>query len=229
MPKPLLIRILLILIGSGTLLSVRAQDPPRREIDIQQFVQELFPVPSEDINYSDLFESLFQLYANPRDLNTATRDELAATYILSESQLDAFMKYRTEFGPFLSLYELQAIPGFDLPTIRRMLPFVTVQTRQLSLRESLKNPTQHFLILRSERLLEQQKGFSDIDTTTRSRTRYTGSPLQTYLRYRYARIGAYSFGFTAEKDAGERLAWRPDRQVFGADFTSFHAQIMNRG
>lgn len=233
MPKPLLVRFLLVLIVSGFMLSTaspaHAQTPPRREIDIQQFIQELFPVPSDDINYSDLFESLFQLYANPRDLNTATRDELAATYILSESQLDAFIKYRTELGPLLSLYELQAIPGFDLPTIRRLQPFVTVQTRQLSLRESLKNPTQHFLILRSERLLEQQKGFSDIDTTSRSRTRYAGDPYQTYLRYRYSRIGAYSFGFTAEKDAGEVLSWRPDKQVFGADFTSFHAQIMNRG
>lgn len=231
MTKSLLVTNSILVMGGLFSLStsIFAQTPPRREIDIQQFVQALFPVPSEDINYSDLFESLFQLYANPRDLNTATRDELAATYILSESQLDAFMDYRATFGPLLSLYELQAIPGFDLPTIRRLLPFVTVQTRQLSLRESLRNPTQNFLLLRAERLLEQQKGFSEIDTTSRSRSRYAGGPYQTYVRYRYARIGAYSFGFTAEKDAGEVLSWQPQRQVFGGDFTSFHAQIMNRG
>ncbi|WP_373515672.1 ComEA family DNA-binding protein [Persicitalea sp.] len=233
METPLPIRFLLVLMSGGfviiTAFPAPAQTPPRREIDIQQFVQELFPVPSEDINYSDLFESLFQLYANPRDLNIATRDELAATYILTQNQLDALMDYRTQLGPLLSLYELQAIPGFDLPTIRRLLPFVTVQTRQLSLRESLKNPTQHYLILRSERLLEQQKGFSAIDTTSRSRTRYAGDPYQVYARYRYSRIGAFSFGFTAEKDAGEVLAWRPERQIFGGDFTSFHAQVMNRG
>jgi len=233
MHKPLLPKYLLVLLSGGLVLlaafRAHAQAPPRREIDIQQFVQELFPVPSEDINYNDLFEALFQLYANPRDLNTATRDELAATYILSQSQLDAFIDYRTQLGPLLSLYELQAIPGFDLPTIQRLLPFVTVQTQRLSLRESLQNPTQHFLILRSERLLEQQRGFSEIDTTSRSRTRYAGDPYQVYARYRYSRIGAFSFGFTAEKDAGEVLAWRPERQVFGGDFTSFHAQIMNRG
>ena len=206
--------LLVLMLGGGLACPVfpaLAQDPPRREIDIQQFVQELFPVPSEDINYNDLFESLFQLYANPRDLNTATRDELAATYILSKSQLDAFIDYRAQLGPLLSLYELQAVPGFDLPTIRRLLPFVTVQARQLSLRESLQNPTQNYLILRAERLLEEQKGFSAIDTTSRSRTRYAGGPYQTYARYRYSRIGAYSFGFTAEKDAGEIYSWQPER------------------
>ncbi len=222
-----------LLINSGALvifsLSATAQAPPRPDIDINRFIQELFPVPSDDVNYNDLFESLFQLYTNPRDLNTVTRDELAAMYILSQEQLDAFFKYRSELGPLLSLYELQAIPTFDLYTIRRLLPFVTLQTRQLSFRESLQNPTQNFLILRAERLLETQKGFSAVDTTTRSRTRYAGDPYQTYLRYRYSRLGAYSFGFTAEKDAGETYAWRPGRQVYGADFTSFHAQIMNRG
>lgn len=205
------------------------QAPPRTEIDINRFIQELFPVPIDDVNYADLFESLFQLYANPLDLNTATRDELAATYILSQQQLDAFLDYRGKLGPLLSLYELQAIPTFDLPTIRRLLPFVTLQSRRLSLRESLQNPTQHFLILRSERLLEQQKGFSGLDTTSRSTTRFAGGPYQTYARYRYARTGAFSMGFTLEKDAGEVLSWQPSRQVYGADFTSFHAQIMNRG
>jgi hypothetical protein len=222
-----------ILISGGMLVfisfSAAAQAPPRPDIDINRFIQELFPIPNDDVNYNDLFESLFQLYTNPRDLNSVTRDELAAMYILSQEQLDAFFKYRNELGPLLSLYELQAIPTFDLYTIRRLLPFVTLQTRQLSLRESLQNPTQNFLILRAERLLETQKGFTDVDTTTRSRTRYAGNPYQTYLRYRYSRLGAYSFGFTAEKDAGEVLAWRPNRQVYGADYTSFHAQIMNRG
>lgn len=205
------------------------QAPPKVEIDVNKFILELFPVPTDDINYADLFESLFQLYANPLDLNTATRDELAATYILSPPQLDAFFEYRTQLGPLLSLYELQAIPTFDLPTIRRLLPFVTLQSRRLTLRESLQNPTQHFLIVRSERLLEQQRGFSKIDTTSRSNTRYAGDPYQIYARYRYARAGAFSLGFTMEKDAGEVISWQPQGQVFGPDFTSFHAQIMNRG
>lgn len=206
-----------------------AQEPPRPDIDINAFIQELFPVPTDEANYEDLYEALYQLYTNPRNLNTVTRDELAATYLLSQEQLNAFFDYRIKLGPLLSLYELQAIPGFDLPTIRRLLPFVVVQQTGLPLAQSFQNPTQHFLLLRTERLLETQRGFSAIDTSSRSLTRYAGGPLQWYARYRYARTGAYSLGFTMEKDAGEVVRWQPGQQVFGPDFTSFHAQIMNRG
>ncbi|TDB63828.1 helix-hairpin-helix domain-containing protein [Arundinibacter roseus] len=206
-----------------------SQTPPRQEIDFSSFIQELFPVPVDDANYNDLYEALFQLYANPLDLNTATRDELAATFILTAEQLDAFIAYRGNFGALLSLYELQAVPTFDLPTIRRLLPFVTLQPRQASWNELLHSPTQHFLILRSERLLEQQKGFSKIDSGSTSTSRYAGGPYQLYARYRYARAGAYSLGFTFEQDAGERWNWQPKRQIFGVDFTSFHAQLQNRG
>ena len=215
---------------TGSTLRACAQDPPRTEIDINHFVQTLFPVPTEDSDYSDLYESLFQLYANPLDLNTATSDELAALFMLSGLQLKSFLDYRQNVGPLLSLYELQAIPDFDLATIRKLLPFVSLEHKALSLRESFKNPSQHFLMLRSSRLLEKQKGFSEIDTSSSSTSRYQGKPLYGYLRYRYARAGAYSIGISMEKDAGEQWwRWRPNRHSFGPDFTSFHAQILNRG
>jgi hypothetical protein len=222
--------IFIITFALSSIPKARAQEPPRPEIDISQFVQTLFPVPTENADYSDLYEALFQLYANPQDLNTATGDDLAATFILSEIQIKSFLEYREKLGPLLSLYELQAVPNFDLTTIYKLLPFVTVQPKILSIRESLKNPTQHFLMFRSSKLLEQQKGFSRIDTASNSVSRYNGKPLYGYLRYRYARTGAFSFGFSMEKDAGEKWwDWQPRRQIFGPDFTSFHAQILNRG
>jgi hypothetical protein len=217
-----------IYFGLPGLLS--AQEPPRNEIDITQFIQSLFPVPAEDSEDSDLYESLFQLYASPLDLNTATPDELSATLILSETQLRSFFEYREKLGPLLSLYELQAIPGFDLPTIQKLLPFVIVKPKPVSFRESLKNPSQHFLMLRSGKLLEKQKGFTVPDSGSNATTRYQGQATNGYLRYRNARTGSYSFGFTLEKDAGEKFwKWEAGKQIFGIDFTSFHAQIMNRG
>jgi hypothetical protein len=206
------------------------QEPPPSEIDINAFIQSLLPTPTEDSDYSALYDALFQLYNSPLDLNTATGDELATTFILSQVQIKSFLDYRISLGPLLSLYELQAVPHFDLKTISLLLPFVTVQPRSMSFQESLKSPTQHFLMIRSSKLLEQQKGFSDNDTASRSVSRYAGKPLYGYLRYRYARSGAYSFGISFEKDAGEKWwQWAPKKQVFGIDFTSFHAQVLNRG
>jgi len=209
--------------------SVFAQEPPRQEIDINEFIQDLIPIASEDNGNEGLFETLFQLYTNPLDLNSVTTDELAGTLILSEVQVKSFVEYRQELGFFLSLYELQAVPNFDLITIRKLIPFVIVKPKTLPFKESLQNPSQHFLIFRSGRILEKQKGFTTIDTTSRSTSRYQGKPLYGNLRYRYARTGSYSFGITMENDAGEIVDWQPKRQIFGADFTSFHAQIMNRG
>lgn len=207
-----------------------AQEPPRPEIDINAFIAELFPIPPEDTDASELYEALIQLYASPLDLNKGTADELSATFILSEIQLRSLLDYREKFGPLLSLYELQAVPDFDLETIRRLLPFITISKPVLSINESLKNPGQHFLMFRSGKLLERQKGFSPLDSGSSSTTRYQGSAFNGYLRYRNARTGSHSIGLTLEKDAGEKFwTWQPKQQVFGIDFLSFHTQIMNRG
>jgi hypothetical protein len=220
----------LTLLASFIFFRPFAQNPPRPEIDISRFIQDLFPVPTEDSNYEDLYESLFQLYANPVDLNRVTQDELASMFILTNRQIESLLLHRRQTGPFLSLYELQSLPEFDLPTIYRLLPFVTVEPAQMTFRKSLQNPTQHFLMFRSGKILETQKGFSGTDSSSASATRYAGKPLNSYLRYRNARTGVYSFGISMEKDAGEKWwNWKPRRQIFGADFTSFHAQIQNRG
>ncbi|MBO9615699.1 MAG: helix-hairpin-helix domain-containing protein [Dyadobacter sp.] len=205
-----------------------AQEPPRPDVDINLFIAELFPVPPDDSE--DLYEALLQLYASPLDLNTATPDDLAATFILSEEQLRSFFDYRAKAGALLSLYELQAISGFDIYTIKRLLPFVTISVKAVSLRDALKNPGQHFLMLRSGKLLEQQKGYAPLDSNSNATTRYQGPPFNGYICYRNARSGAYSFGITLEKDAGEEIwQWNARRQILGIDYTSFHAQILNRG
>ncbi len=208
---------------------LNAQTPPREEPDIHAFIQDLFPATSEEMSSEELFEFFFQLLADPLDLNHATEDQLTGTFILSNAQVKSLISYRHAAGPFLSLYELQAIPGLDLATIRRLIPFVTVESKPAPLKSALRNPTQHFFVTRMRRISEKQKGFSPVDPASRSVTRYAGSPWQWYARYRYARTGAFSIGLTLEKDAGETLNWNPGRQIYGPDFTSFHLQLLNRG
>lgn len=204
-----------------------AQPVRQREADLNRFIQELVPVQTEGVDVQVVFDNLFQLYANPLDLNAVTREELAATNLLTEKQLNHFFAYRQELGPFLSVYELQVLPDFDLPTVRRLLPFVTVDSRV----RSLRNPTDHYLTLRMERVLEQQKGFSPAEPDTKGNLprRYLGDPPQWFLRYRYSRPRRFSFGLTAEQDPGEPFGWQPGRYYYGVNFLSFHAQVQNRG
>ncbi|GAB4001209.1 helix-hairpin-helix domain-containing protein [Spirosoma daeguense] len=204
--------------------------PSRREGELSLYLQDLFPFQSEGVDYEAVYDALTQLYAQPLDLNRATREELAATYLLSERQLNSFTTYRTNLGDLLSIYELQAVPDFDVPTIRRLMPFVTVGNTS-GLLHKLPTPTDNYVVLRYERILEQQKGFSDAtpDKNGKLPTRYLGGPNQWYVRYRYSRPRAFSIGLTLEKDAGEQLVWQPSGNRYGADYVSFHAQLQNRG
>lgn len=210
-----------------------SQEYPRKEIDIDNFVQDLFAVQDEDVNYEDLYESLFQLYTNPLSLNDASREELAALYILSEAQINSFLAYREKNGLLLSIYELQAIPSFDLPTIYKLLPFVTVQfarTDSRTLWQRVAAEPNHYFLLRYGRTMEGQKGFTAPDTNTRGdiSQRYQGAAGRLYARYRVSHVKDFSFGFTIDKDAGEQFIWDPATHRYGMDFVSFHANVQNQ-
>lgn len=192
-------------------------------------MQGLFPLQTEGTDYQALFDNLAQLYSNPLDLNRANRDELAATLLLTDRQITSLLSYRATNGDLLAIAELQAVPDFDLPTIQRLLPFMTI--RPAALTGDLPTPTDHYLIARYERIMEQQKGFTEAvpSKTGTLPLRYQGSPGQWYLRYRNTRPGAYSVGFTLEQDPGEAFRWNPATRQYGIDYVSFHAQIQNRG
>lgn len=219
------------LLAVAPALRAQQNNANRQGADLNRFLQDLFPVQTEGIDYQAVFDALAQLYTNPLDLNTATRDELASTYLLDERQLTALFAYRAEAGDLLSVLELQAVPGFDIVTIRRLLPFVTV-LGGTGLFDALPTPTDNYLIVRYERTTEQQKGFSIAtpDKSGKLPARYVGPASQWYARYRYSRPRAFSFGFTVEKDPGEMMFdWQPQTGRYGADYLSVHAQIQNKG
>lgn len=215
--------------------TVKAQQPTRKEIDLDDFAQQLFATQKEDANFEDLYESLLQLYTHPLDLNIATRDLLSSLYILSEAQINSFVDYRNTNGRLLSIYELQAIPGFDIPTIQKLLPFVTVydngnasDTR--SLWKRILTERNNTLLLRYDQTLEKKKGFLPPDTARDGSLtqRYAGSAGHWYARYRINHPGDFSMGFTMEKDAGEQIAWQPSRYQYGTDFFSWHLLLENK-
>ena len=124
-------RRIVLLAGLGGLALARpahAQELPRRAPDLDRLTQELFAeIQSDQVPYEDLYETLLQYYQTPVNLNAASREELRALLLLSETQITSLLQHREATGPLLSLYELQAVPGWDLRTIYRVLPFVTVQ------------------------------------------------------------------------------------------------------
>ncbi len=219
----------MVLIFSARLLA-SAQTFPKNEVDLERLVDEIFSIQDEDINYEDLYENLAQLYSNKADLNRITEEQLRSIFILNEFQIQSLLAYRIESGSFLSVYELQNIEGFTMEAIQRLIPFVKVDDITTGVNKNLLKRILHennnYLIVRYDRTLEEKKGYTDNASPL---AKYIGSPDRIYTRFLTRRTGDFSLGFTAEKDAGEKLTWSPGRKQYGADFISFHAQLMNKG
>ena len=212
------------------------QEFPRRIPELDRLTQELFAeIQPDQVPYEDLYGTLLNYYQSPLNLNTASTEELRALPLLTEKQVAALLRHRQATGPLLSVYELQAVPGWDVRTIERVGPFVAVASaRPNSVRGTLgqriKNEENNAVLLRYERVLQQRKGYSAADTFQgRPTLRYLGSPDALALRYRVSHAHDFSLGFTAEKDAGEPLAWRPGQNQYGADFLSAHFVLYEQG
>lgn len=230
-------RQLLVLLFCSVSIIVKAQDFPRPEIDIDNFIQELFSVQNDDVNYEDVYETLFQFYRSPLNLNNANREDLESLFVLSELQINSLLKHIQVNGKLLTIYELQAIPNFDQVTIDRLLPFVFVRAAGLYIdarplwQRILGERENNYLILRYDRILQKKRGFTPADTNSKGipHSRYLGSPGRMYARYRISHRKDFSLGFTIEKDDGEQLTWDPHTKRYGIDYVSFHAFFENQG
>ena len=156
-----------------------AQEPDRPEIDLEDFVEMLFQIQDDDINYDDLYESLLLLYSSPLNINSATKEDLASLYVLNVTQINELIEYRQANGDFISIYELQSLPSFDEAVIRRLLPFVEIRSgddfgMSGPLLKRILNEENNYLLLRMDRTLEEQRGFSPAENP--DDTRFLGSP-----------------------------------------------------
>ena len=158
------------------------------------------------------------LSRNKLNLNTADENDLKQLQI-SDLQIDNFLKYRKLLGPLVNIYELQAIPAWDVQLIERVLPFIKVNDA-MSLTASLKQRLtagQHSMLLRSQEILEPGNGFNHADSLANV---YMGSRAKVFFRYKYMFQNLFQFGITGDKDAGEQFLKGSQKQGF--DFYSFH-------
>ena len=155
---------------------------------------------------------------HPLNLNEADANELKELFFLTDLQIENLLSYRHLLGKFISIYELQAIPAWDVGTIKKILQFVTIDN-SLSTVEDLKKRFaggDHGLLFRFSEVLERSKGFDD----TTPGTKYLGSRQRLFFRYRYQYKNLLQFGIIGEKDAGEQFF--SGKQKYGFDFYSLH-------
>lgn len=200
----------------------------------------------EEADYTTLTEVLVYSNENPINLNKTNREELQALQLLSDIQINNLLSHIEKNGKLITIYELQGISGFDLQTIQKILPYVKVtdnfSSAHFAPKEMFKNG-QHTIVFRYGRTLEDQTGFSDIDSASlykSQNSRYIGSPDKLYARYRFTYGTNVSWGITAEKDQGELFLKNKQKfnydwyekglngnQKSGFDFYSAHFYLKN--
>ena len=130
------------------------------------------------------------------NINTITEALLENLFFLKPNQIKQFILYRKNFGHFISLMELQAVPDWDPFTIRKILPMLTLETEQPlvpALKQRIKEG--------GHRLLYRTGG--QLKNITRN---------EDTLKHQYKQLVSYRFNFrdllrwgiTAEKDVGEK-------------------------
>jgi hypothetical protein len=192
-----------------------AQDiPPATEQQLENLT-DAEQAETEDDSY---LQQLEQFRKNPVNLNTADATELRELRVLTDLQIENLISYRKLFGKLINIYELQAVPSWDVNMIRKLLPFVTVESL-LSVKEDFNRRIKdgdHSLLLRVSQVMEKSRGF---DKSTPG-TKYLGSPQRIFFRYRYTYKNLLQFGVVGDKDAGEQFL--NGAQSKGFDFYSFH-------
>jgi hypothetical protein len=161
-------------------------------------------------------ELLVDLSRRPLDLNRANMAELMDLGMVSALEAAQFLAYRQQCGRLVSIYELQAVPGWSISLIRMLLPYCMVGDTTPGLKSlayAIRNAEQEFIG-------RVNRGFPAYVSTESE-----GGPWGVGIRYRGWYGNQLRYGFTTEKDPGE-ATFRGSNQR-GLDFFSVHLGIQH--
>jgi hypothetical protein len=193
-------------------------------IDYDHLLANLSMNEDSEVTYDHLYQTLNYYSDHPLSLNLTDKAELMSLRLLTSAQIDDILVYRAQYGPFLSLFELQVIPNLDEQRINQLLPFLTVSNAPKinnSLISSLKNSTERFLLIRHGQSLQVADGYRD---TTAG---YIGNRTNLLVKVHISNGNDYGIDFTAEKDSGEPFGWQKNQKGF--DYYSGYLRLQNKG
>jgi len=199
---------------------------PESEIDmVEDFINNIDA--DEGFEFNTLFEALDNAAEKKIDLNRATVEDILELGLIDELAAFSIVQHISKFGKLLALYELQTIDNVSMEDIFNLLPYVSIKgdidDYNVGLGTMLRRGKNE-LFLRWSTVLEDQKGFLPLEEGE-SGQRYLGSKDRLYTRYRHRYENKLSYGFTAEKDAGEYFFKENNKDGF--DFYSAHFFVRN--
>jgi hypothetical protein len=220
---------LFFLFALGISIDAKSQEITGEPPEMIQQQLENFTEANEDVETEDdsYLQEMHHFLKQPVNVNYADAGVLEQLKILSPIQIENLISYRKLLGVFLNIYELQAVPGWDLDIINRIRPYATVAQKTpvlQSLQKRFQNG-ERSLLIRAQQGLEKSKAY--LLNPDSVKNYYSGSPQKILLRYKYRSGDLLQYGFTAEKDAGEQFF--KGGQKKGFDFYSVHFFARNLG
>ena len=216
--------ILIFFIPSPMLAQVTEPASPKIEQQLENLTANNENSEAEDDTY---IKQMTEFIRDPVNLNTADETMLQQLQLLTPIQINSLIIYRRLVGDLLDIYELQAVPGWDIQTIQKLRPYISVSSK-IGMVPALMNrfrKGEHYILLRGSQVLERSKGYL-LDSSTAANF-YPGSPQKILLRYTYSYKHLLRYGIVAEKDAGEQFF--KGKQKAGFDFYSIHIFTRNLG
>lgn len=148
---------------------------------------------------SDVALQINEWLQNPIDLNNCNASDLEPLFFLNPLQVSSILKHRTTYGPFLNIFELQAVQGLDQQTAILLSNFVQIDNRRNADYLKLND-----LIRQSKMEVQITSGRDQRDSETlRAYRNYSGGPWQQRVRIRGTSNDRLWFGVGMEKDPGE--------------------------
>ncbi|MES1214596.1 MAG: helix-hairpin-helix domain-containing protein [Bacteroidota bacterium] len=191
----------------------------------EQQLENLTDVDQVETEDDSWIQQMTNFRKNPLDLNMADYDDLRELKILTDLQVSNFLSYRKLLGKFISIYELQSIPAWDIVTIKKLLPYIKIGNSLSTTDDLMKRfrKGEHSFLFRISQVLEKSVGYTPKTTGSY----YLGSPQKLFFRYRYQYKNLLQYGLAGDKDAGEQFF--SGKQKYGFDFYSFHLFLRKRG
>jgi hypothetical protein len=173
------------------------QDPEQLNGQIEEmlFMEEAAEVPES------LYEKHEERTLHPLNMNNATREQLYESGLFTPFQIEVLSKYRAEYGPFYSIFELAGLPGFRLSRLQEIEPYLIVGTG-VPLNE--RDPRDLMIMITAGKSYPPARGFLSQDNGNRE-SPYVGSAMKAGIRIKATHTRSLSLGLGYEKDPGEQI------------------------
>ena len=222
--KYLLLSVFLVL-GGITSVAQDSEGRSQAERIVQRLIEDFTENNdgAEEFDFNNLYEDLIYAFQKKIDLNNATAEDLSLLIFLTADEIEAMINYRSSHGDFMSIYELQAVPGLPVEKIQVMRDFLEVRSKESAsssaykVKELKDGRSQIYLKWRYD--LEEQNGFREENGAPPN---FAGDRNYAYIRYQHT-SSRVRYGGIIEKDAGENFT--NSFSETGLDYLSLHYQV----